>query len=55
MLASWRLLIEQMGGQPFSWGGGSLNDVGELRQAYVSALRDDDNDDIDPLLEFARS
>ena len=49
------LLIEQMGGQPFSWGGGSLKDVGELRQAYVSALRDADNHDIDPLLEFART
>lgn len=49
------LLIELLGGEPFSWGGGSLADVGELRKAYIAALQAADNHDIGPLLEFARS
>jgi Fic-DOC domain mobile mystery protein B len=49
------LLIERLGGEPFSWGGGSLADTGELRARYVAALRAADNHDIGPLLAFARS
>lgn len=49
------LLIERLGGRPFSWGGGSLIDTGELRAAYVAALRAADRHDIGPLLAFARS
>lgn len=49
------LLIERLGGEPFSWGGGSLADVGTLRARYVTALQAADNHDIGPLLEFARS
>ncbi|WEX90036.1 mobile mystery protein B [Sinorhizobium garamanticum] len=49
------LLIERLGGEPFSWSGGSLANVGELRARYVAALRAADNHDIGPLLEFARS
>lgn len=49
------LLIERLGGQPFGWGGGSLADIGELRAAYVTALRAADNHNIGPLLAFARS
>jgi len=49
------LLIERLGGTPFSWGGGSLADTGELRRRYVSALRAADNHDIGQLLAFARS
>jgi Fic-DOC domain mobile mystery protein B len=49
------LLIERLGGQPFTWGGGTLHDVGELRAAYIAALRAADNHDLGPLLEFARS
>ena len=49
------LLIQRLGGEPFSWGGGSLADVGELRARYVAALRAADNYDIGPLLEFARN
>jgi len=48
------LLVERLGGEPFSWGGGSLADVGELRARYVAALRAADDHDIGPLLEFAR-
>lgn len=49
------LLIEKLGGRPFSWGGGSLFNVGELRGQYVSTLRAADGLDINPLLVFARS
>ncbi|MFI5014525.1 MAG: mobile mystery protein B [Hyphomicrobiales bacterium] len=49
------LLIERLGGQAFSWGGGSLVDGGELRAKYVAALQAADNHDMGPLLAFARS
>lgn len=49
------LLAERLGRNPFTWGGGGLHDVGELRRRYVDALRAADNHDIGPLLEFARS
>lgn len=49
------LLIERLGGTPFSWGSGSLADAGELRRRYIAALRAADNHDIGPLLAFARS
>nr|WP_304655912.1 mobile mystery protein B [Neorhizobium galegae] len=49
------LLIERLGGERFSWGDGSLGDVGELRARYVATLRAADNHDIAPLLEFART
>lgn len=49
------LLIERLRGAPFSWGGGRLADIGELRRRYVSALRAADDHDIRPLLAFARS
>lgn len=49
------LLIELFGDTPFSWGGGSLADTGELRARYVVALQAADNHDIGRRLEFARS
>ena len=49
------LLIERLGGTPFSWGGAGLADTGELRRHYIEALRTADNHDIGPLLAFARS
>nr|WP_139276203.1 mobile mystery protein B [Pararhizobium antarcticum] len=49
------ILIERLGGQRFSWGGGTLADVGELRARYVAALRAADNHDIAPLRDFART
>jgi Fic-DOC domain mobile mystery protein B len=49
------LLVQQMGGQPFSWGSGSLKTVGELRTRYVEALRAADSNDIQMLIRFARS
>ncbi len=49
------LLIEKLGGEPFSWGGGSLADVSELRARYVAALQAADGHELGPLLAFARS
>jgi Fic-DOC domain mobile mystery protein B len=49
------LLIERLGGKVFSWGGGSLTDVGTLRAKYVAALKAADGHDIEPLLAFVRS
>jgi Fic-DOC domain mobile mystery protein B len=49
------LLVQRLGGPPFSWGSGSLKTVGELRKRYVEALKMADNHDIRPLIEFARS
>lgn len=48
-------LIERLGGTPFSWGGGSLANVGDLRARYVESLQAADNHDIGALLAFARS
>jgi Fic-DOC domain mobile mystery protein B len=49
------MLIEQMGGKAFSWGGGQLQSTSELRAHYIAALRAADAHDILPLLAFARS
>ena len=49
------LLIERLGGKPFTWGGGSLKDVGALRKKYVAALQAADGHDIATLVAFVRS
>lgn len=49
------LLIERLGQQSFSWGGGRIADAGELRGRYVAALKAADAHDIGPLLDFARA
>jgi Fic-DOC domain mobile mystery protein B len=49
------LLVERLGREPFTWGRGSLADVGQLRATYVAALKAADDYNIKPLLSFARS
>jgi Fic-DOC domain mobile mystery protein B len=49
------LLAVRLGQRPFSWGGASLVDAGETRKAYIKALQKADQDELGPLLEFARS
>lgn len=49
------LLIEALGGAPFSWGGARLVEVSEMRARYVGALRAADGHDLAPLVAFARS
>lgn len=48
------LLIGVLGGETFSWGGGSIHTTGELRARYISALKEADVHNIAPLLAFAR-
>jgi Fic-DOC domain mobile mystery protein B len=50
------LLVESLGGEPFSWGRGNLqDDTNAVRKAYIATLKDADRNDIGPLLAFARS
>lgn len=49
------LLITRLGSEPFSWGGGTLRDIGTLRAEYIAALRAADNHNFAPLLAFAKS
>lgn len=49
------LLVERLGGESFTWGGGGLSDIGQLRARYIAALKAADGHDIGPLLGFARS
>jgi len=49
------LLIEKFGGNPFTWGSGSIHDTGTLRTTYINALKAADNHDFGPLLAFARA
>ena len=49
------VLIEQLGGLRFSWGGSSsLVEASSLRQRYITALQQADRGDISALLAFAR-
>ena len=49
------VLISRLGGEPFSWGGYSLDSAGPLRSAYIHALRAADAGEVSELESFARS
>jgi len=49
------LLVTNLGGTRFTWGGGNLQVVGESRKAYIDALHAADSHDLGPLIKFARS
>jgi Fic-DOC domain mobile mystery protein B len=49
------LFIARLGDAPFSWGRANLTDPGEMRGAYISALKAADGHDIRPLIAFARA
>lgn len=49
------LLAVSLGHPRFSWGSASLSKADETRARYVAALKAADNQDIAPLLAFARS
>jgi Fic-DOC domain mobile mystery protein B len=49
------MLIVQLGGKRFSWGGANLQAEGEVRRNYIDALHAADNHDLGPLIAFARS
>jgi Fic-DOC domain mobile mystery protein B len=49
------LLVTQQGGSRFTWGRANLQAAGDVRRAYIEALRAADNHDIAPLIGFARA
>jgi Fic-DOC domain mobile mystery protein B len=49
------ILISRLGGEPFAWGGKSLDRSGSSRTTYIRALQDADTGQISSLLGFARS
>jgi len=49
------LLVMRLGGERFSWGSANLQDAGDVRGRYIAALEAADNQDVGPLLAFARS
>lgn len=49
------LLATRLGNDRFTWGAANLQAPGDLRRAYIDALRAADAHDIEPLIRFARS
>lgn len=41
--------------EPFSWGSAGVLDKNNIRKNYLSAVKQADNNDFQPLIEFARS
>ncbi len=49
------ILIQNLGGEKFSWGRGDLRSANDVRRTYINALRQADQHDFAALLEFVRS
>src|SRR6266446_6872611 len=49
------VLIIQLGGARFTWGGADLQATGDARKRYIEALQPADKHDLEPLIRFARS
>lgn len=49
------ILIQNLGGENFSWGRGDLRSANEMRRMYITALRQADQHDFEALIKFARS
>lgn len=49
------ILVVQDGGMRFTWGAANLQATGQVRKAYIDALRAADDHDLAPLIAFARS
>lgn len=48
-------LLEELDTLPFTWGSGSIDDQGAIRDRYIQALRSADSGDYAPLFAFVRS
>jgi len=48
-------LLRELGGEEFTWGSGSIDDQGEVRNRYLQVLRSADIGDYGPSLVFVRS
>ncbi len=49
------LLVMRLGGERFTWGSASLQQAGDVRRSYITALKAADAHDYALLLAFARS
>jgi Fic-DOC domain mobile mystery protein B len=49
------ILIQNLGGEKFSWGRGDLRSANDVRRAYITALRQADQHDFTALIQFSRS
>ncbi len=49
------ILIQNLGGEKFSWGRGDLRSANDVRRAYITALRQADQHDFASLIQFAQS
>lgn len=50
------IIIEKLFGQkPFSWGAANLSKANDTRSAYLKAVKQADQGNYQPLLDFARS
>jgi len=49
------LLMVQQGSKRFTWGRANLQSIGDVRRAYIEALRAADEHDLEPLIAFAKS
>lgn len=49
------ILVMSLGQERFSWGSTQLRDADDIRRRYIDALQAADNQDLGPLIEFARS
>lgn len=49
------VLLRRNGATSFSWGGASLEAIGDARDRYLAALRAADTGNYSPLLDFVRS
>jgi hypothetical protein len=47
--------LRTVGVVPFSWGSGSIDNPGVVRERYISSLRDADGGDYSALIRFVRS
>ena len=48
------VLISQLGGARFTWGGANLQASGDARKRYIEALQAADKHDLEPPIRFAR-
>jgi len=48
-------LLEALGATPFSWGSGSIDNLGVVRRRYINSLREADRGDYAPLIHFVRT
>ena len=49
------LISQGLHGKLFTWGSKNLNDQSETRTRYLNAIYEADKENIEPLIEFARS